>query len=81
MRDDLARRRQCLNGQAERLELFAAALLSVDQSEHCNRDRYDGVGMFNRFREELVLPHMAALRRLSPLSYSSLPGTKRVLDS
>lgn len=45
------------------------------------RDRYDGVGMFNRFREELVVPYVAQLRRLSPLSYSSTPGTKRVLNS
>ena len=45
------------------------------------RDRYDGARMFDRFRRELVLPHVAALRRLSPLSYSSNPGTTRVLDS
>jgi AraC-like DNA-binding protein len=45
------------------------------------RDRYDGAGMFDRFRLELVLPHVARLRRLSPLSYSSNPGTARVLDS
>ena len=45
------------------------------------RDRYDGATMFNRFREELVIPHIAPLRRLSPLSYSSIPGSKRVLDS
>jgi AraC-like DNA-binding protein len=45
------------------------------------RDRYDGAGMFDRFRQELVLPHVVALRRLSPLSYSSNPGTTRVLDS
>lgn len=31
------------------------------------RDRYDGEGMVNRFREDLVLPHLARLRRLKPL--------------
>lgn len=31
------------------------------------RDRYDGTGMLNRFREELVLPHRETLRRFSPL--------------
>jgi AraC-like DNA-binding protein len=45
------------------------------------RDRYDGAGMLDRFREELVIPHVAALRRLSPLSYARNPGTSRVLDS
>jgi AraC-like DNA-binding protein len=45
------------------------------------RDRYDGAGMFDRFRAELILPFVAPLRRLSPLSYSSVPGTRRVLDS
>lgn len=32
------------------------------------RDYYDGVMMFERFREELVLPHVAALARVEPLS-------------
>ncbi len=31
------------------------------------RQRYDGEGMLRRFREELVLPHLATLRRLAPL--------------
>ncbi|HYC50185.1 MAG TPA: helix-turn-helix domain-containing protein [Gemmatimonadaceae bacterium] len=35
------------------------------------RDRYDGAGMFGRFRDELVLPHLARLRALSPLGYST----------
>jgi AraC-like DNA-binding protein len=45
------------------------------------RDRYDSAAMLDRFREELVLPHVAALRRLSPLSYSSAPGAARTLES
>jgi AraC-like DNA-binding protein len=32
------------------------------------RDRYDGDGMMNRFREELVLPFPDQLRRLRPLT-------------
>ncbi len=32
------------------------------------RHRYDGAGMFERFRSELVLPHLSALRTLRPLS-------------
>ena len=32
------------------------------------RERYDGEGMLQRFRAELVLPHVAVLRRFSPLS-------------
>lgn len=31
------------------------------------RERYDGEGMVNRFREELVLPYLILLRRLKPL--------------
>ena len=45
------------------------------------RDRYDGARMFDRFREELVLPHAVALRRLSPLTYASNSKGQRVLDS
>ena len=45
------------------------------------RDRHDGARMFDRFREELVLPHATALRRLSPLSYPSNSKGPRVLDS
>ena len=44
------------------------------------RDRYDGAGMLERFREELVLPHAAALRRLSPLSYARHASTTQTLD-
>jgi AraC-like DNA-binding protein len=32
------------------------------------RERYDGEGMFHRFREELVLPHAEVLRRFNPLT-------------
>lgn len=32
------------------------------------RERYDGEGMLQRFRAELVLPHVAVLRRFSPLT-------------
>jgi AraC-like DNA-binding protein len=32
------------------------------------RERYDGVGMLDRFRQELVLPYLADLRRLTPLA-------------
>jgi AraC-like DNA-binding protein len=32
------------------------------------RERYDGAGMMERFREELVLPYVTALRGLHPLS-------------
>lgn len=32
------------------------------------RNRYDGAGMFERFRQELILPHLAGLRTLRPLT-------------
>jgi AraC-like DNA-binding protein len=32
------------------------------------RERYDGEGMLQRFREELVLPYLPALRRFTPLA-------------
>lgn len=32
------------------------------------RQRYDGEGMLQRFRDELVLPHLATLRRFTPLT-------------
>jgi AraC-like DNA-binding protein len=32
------------------------------------RQRYDGEGMLRRFREDLVIPHIAVLRRFTPLS-------------
>jgi AraC-like DNA-binding protein len=34
------------------------------------RRQYDGARMLDRFREELVLPYLAELRRLSPLRYT-----------
>lgn len=34
------------------------------------RERYDGAGMLERFRTELVIPHLERLRRLAPLSVS-----------
>lgn len=36
------------------------------------RERYDGTGMFERFRQELVLNHLLVLRELRPLT--SPPG-------
>jgi AraC-like DNA-binding protein len=35
------------------------------------RARFDGAAMFERFRSDLVLPHLDQLRRLSPLSRGS----------
>jgi len=32
------------------------------------RHRYDGMGMFERFRQELMLPHLSVLRELRPLT-------------
>lgn len=32
------------------------------------RQQYDGAGMFERFREELVIPHIGVLRALRPLT-------------
>ena len=45
------------------------------------RDRYDGARMLDRFREELVLPHVARLRRLSPLAYTSMATSERMAAS
>ena len=53
------------------------SLLGVTATEF--RTRYDGAGMFERFRAELVLPHVAALRRLRPLS--APPGWMRTTHS
>jgi AraC-like DNA-binding protein len=39
------------------------------------RERYDGVGMLSRFREELVLPHTRPLRRLLPLGRQGIART------
>lgn len=44
------------------------------------RERYDGIGMVERFRQELVLPHLDVLRQLAPLSYSSHAGSVRRLQ-
>jgi AraC-like DNA-binding protein len=41
------------------------------------RERYDGPGMFERFRQELVLPHLPALRSLTPLGYQTPPASMR----
>jgi AraC-like DNA-binding protein len=43
------------------------------------RHRYDGAGMFERFREELVLPYVTALRGLRPLT--APPGWMTVTQS
>lgn len=44
------------------------ALLQVTAMEF--RDRYDGPAMFERFRQDLVIPNIERLCRLSPLAYS-----------
>jgi AraC-like DNA-binding protein len=46
------------------------------------RARYDGAGMFERFRGELILPYSTALRRLHPIATPSewiraVPGTRK----
>lgn len=43
------------------------------------RDQYDGEGMLQRFREELVLPHVDALRNVYPLHPSWHSGTSNTL--
>jgi AraC-like DNA-binding protein len=47
------------------------------------RQRYDGEGMFLRFREELVLPYVPILRRFAPLISRSrwAPAAERALRS
>lgn len=37
------------------------------------RERYDGEGMLQRFRDELILPHITRLRRFDPLGVVSVP--------
>jgi AraC-like DNA-binding protein len=37
------------------------------------RERYDGPGMLERFRQELVLPHVEGLKRLKPLARVLVP--------
>jgi len=44
------------------------------------RAQYDGARMFERFRAELVLPHLAGLRRLSPLARRSGVTTRPLLQ-
>src|SRR6185312_3848357 len=41
------------------------------------RDRYDGEGMLDHFRHTLVLPHVARLRTLHPLSPSWISAASR----
>ncbi|MGH7677817.1 MAG: helix-turn-helix domain-containing protein, partial [Gemmatimonadaceae bacterium] len=43
------------------------SLLGVTAVEF--RERFDGPGMVNRFREDLVVPFRAALQRLTPLAH------------
>ncbi len=43
------------------------------------RNAYDGAGMFDKFRQELILPHVPALRALHPLA--ALPGWIRQTPS
>ncbi|MEO5566990.1 MAG: helix-turn-helix domain-containing protein, partial [Gemmatimonadaceae bacterium] len=38
------------------------------------RDRFDGAGMLQHFRETLVLPYLPTLRHLRPLGSVALPG-------
>jgi AraC-like DNA-binding protein len=41
------------------------------------RERYDGAGMVDRFRNDLILPYLNGLRQLAPLSYSTNAGSVR----
>lgn len=47
------------------------------------RDQYDGEGMLERFRAELVLPHLAVLREFSPLNAPAgwIPCRSRVAET
>ncbi len=40
------------------------------------RERYDGEGMLQLFRDELILPHLPRLRNFDPLGVESLPATR-----
>ena len=42
------------------------------------RARYTGATMLDRFREELMLPNLPALRRLTPLAYPSNPPPRLI---
>jgi AraC-like DNA-binding protein len=48
------------------------SLLQVTAVEF--RDRFDAAAMFERFRQDLIVPHADLLRRLSPLAYSIQRG-------
>jgi AraC-like DNA-binding protein len=39
------------------------------------RQRYDGAGMLDRFRQDLVVPYASALKRLQPLARTQAPAT------
>ena len=41
------------------------------------RQRYDGAGMLDRFRQDLVLPHASVLKRLQPLAHTLAPPSMR----
>lgn len=53
------------------------ALLRVTAVEF--RETYDGAGMVDRFRSELVLPHAVALRQLAPLALSRRTERRQVM--
>ena len=40
------------------------------------RQRYDGAGMLDRFRQDLVVPHAGALKRLRPLAHTMTPAPR-----
>jgi AraC-like DNA-binding protein len=50
--------------------------LAITASEF--RARYDGAGMFERFRADLIVPYVSVLRELRPLS--APPGWMRAVD-
>lgn len=45
------------------------------------RERYDGAGMLDRFRHELVIPYLNGLRRLSPLAYSTIANANHAMEA
>jgi AraC-like DNA-binding protein len=51
------------------------ALLGITAQEF--RERYDGEGMFERFRQDLILPHRDRLRTLVPLRHAVASAPKR----
>ena len=48
-----------------------SALLGLSAQEF--RIQYDGAGMLERFREDLVLPYLTGLRRIRPLAHALVP--------